>query len=299
MNKVKFSYIVLVGILLFSMLTFVYYEKVHNNTIDDAKAKINDMLLNYKALRNYVSNVQKQEVYRLQNLGIIDHEYFNPKLLSSTYSSRAVNQFYNEFRQELGKGLIEIRFASDNPRNPNNKASKKESELLKKFNNKELDEYTEIIEKDGKTILYYVLPTKPTEEKCMRCHSTPEVAPKGLIEIYGDKSGFYEKSGDIRAILSTSYSLDADIKSANNIFWVLTIVTFIVFTILGLIVYFFIKRLNLTNQILDKKVQQRTRELENEKEYIQTMQISSFLHSFSVKILKSLKKIPIVFVNIS
>jgi len=271
MDKVKFLYIFLVGILLFFLLTFVYYDRVHTNTIDNAKAKINDMLLNYKALRTYVSNVQKQEVYRLQNLGIIDHEYFNPKLLSSTYSAKTVNKYYNEFRKDLGYGLINIRFASDNPRNPLNKATQKESELLKRFNTKEITEYTEIIEKNGKKILYYVVPTKPTEEKCMRCHSTPNVAPKGLIKMYGDQSGFYEKSGDIRALLSTSYSLDADIKRANNIFWVLTIVTFIVFIVLGFIVYFFIKRLNLTNKILDKKVQQRTKELEYEKEYIQTI----------------------------
>jgi len=271
MNKVKFSYIAIVGVLFFFVLTFVYYNKVQDNTIQSAKAKINDMLLNYKALRSYVSNVQKKEVYRLQSEGKIDNEYFNPKLLSSTYSARTVNKFYNEFRKELGYGLIEVRFASDNPRNPLNKATAQESNLLEKFNNKEISEYTEIIEKDGKKILYYVLPTKPTEEKCMRCHSTPEAAPKGLVEIYGDKAGFYEKAGDIRAILSTSYTLDDDLQRANEIFWVLTIVTLIVFIVLGTIVYHFIKKLNFTNQDLDKKVKQRTQELEYEKEYIQTI----------------------------
>ena len=271
MNKIKFSYIAIVGVILFLALTAVYYNKVQDNTIQNAKDKINDMLLNYKALRNYVSNVQKSEVYRLQDLGLIDHEYFNPKLLSSTYSARTVNKLYNEFRKDLGQGLIEIRFASDNPRNPINLATNKESELLKQFNNKEINEYVEIIEKDGKKILYYVLPTKPTTEKCMRCHSTPDAAPKGLIEMYGDKAGFYEKSGDIRALLSTSYSLDGDLEKADEIFLVLTFVTFFVFLVLGVIVYFFVRRLNFTNQILDRKVQLRTKELQYEKEYIQTI----------------------------
>ncbi len=271
MNRLKFTYIALVGVLFFCLLSYVYYDRVQQSTIDNAKEKINDMLLNYKALRNYVSNVQKKEIYHLQKKGQIDNEYFNPRLLSSTFSARTVNQFYNEFRKELGYGLIEIRFASDNPRNPLNKASKKESELLKKFNNKELKEYTEIIEKDGKTVLYYVLPTKPTEDKCMRCHSTPGAAPKGLVDMYGDKAGFYEKVGNIRAILSTSYSLDEDLKKANHIFWVLTLVTFIVFLVLGTVVYLFVKKLGLINHNLDNKVQQRTQELEDEKEYIQTI----------------------------
>ncbi len=133
MNRLKFTYIALVGVLFFCLLSYVYYDRVQQSTIDNAKEKINDMLLNYKALRNYVSNVQKKEIYHLQKKGQIDNEYFNPRLLSSTFSARTVNQFYNEFRKELGYGLIEIRFASDNPRNPLNKASKKESELLKKM----------------------------------------------------------------------------------------------------------------------------------------------------------------------
>ena len=271
MNKIRFSYIIAASIFSFFLLTFIYYQNTHDTAVDNAKVKINELLLNYKAVRSYVSKVQKKEIYLLQKKGIVDEEYFSPALLSSTFSAKNVNNFYNEFKEKLHQSPITIRFASDNPRNMSNKATKKESKILQKFNAKEIKEYSEIIEKNDEPILYYVLPTKPTVDKCMKCHSDPSLAPKGLIDIYGDKNGFYEKVGIIRAVLSTTYPLGDDFKSANRTFIILTLVTFAVFVGLLVLVYFFTKKINEANITLDKKVVQRTKELKEEKEHIKAI----------------------------
>ena len=271
MNKIRFSYMIVISIFLFLFLIFIYYQNTHDMALDNAKVKINELLLNYKAVRTYVSKVQKEEVYILQKKGMVDKEYFSPALLSSTFSAKNVNNFYNEFKEKLHQSPVTIRFASDNPRNMLNKATKKESQILQKFNAKEIKEYSEIIEKNGEPILYYVLPTKPTVDKCMRCHSYPSLAPKGLIDIYGDTNGFYEKVGNIRAVLSTTYPLSDDFKSANRTFVILTLVTFAVFVGLLVLVYFFTKKINEANITLDKKVVQRTKELKAEKEHIKAI----------------------------
>ena len=268
MFRLKFSNIVILSILSFSILTFVYYKKTQENTIDNAKVKINELLLQYKAFRDYVGKVQKEEIYRLQNKAKIDTDYFHPALLSSTFSARNVNSMYNVLKDKLGEKPVTIRFASDNPRNPLNEADMHESLLLKKFNNNEIKEYTEIIKEGDSTTLYYVLPTKRTTKKCMRCHSDPSLAPKGLVELYGDKNGFHEKVGNIRAILSTSYPLDKDLEIASKTFYLLTGITFLIFSSMLYIVYIFTKRLNKINQTLDEKVTLRTQELNKEKEYI-------------------------------
>ncbi len=271
MNKIRFSYIVITAVFSFLLLTFIYHQNTHATAVDNAKAKINELLLNYEAVRAYVGKVQKEEIYHLQQKGVVDKEYFSPALLSSTFSAKNINNFYNEFKGKLQQSPVTIRFASDNPRNTSNKATKKESEILHKFNTQEINEYSEIIEKNGEPILYYVLPTKPTDEKCMRCHSDPKLAPKGLIEIYGDTNGFYEKVGDIRAVLSTTYPLSKDFKSADKTFIILTLVTFVVFVGLLVLVYFFTKKINEANVTLDKKVVQRTKELKEEKEHIKAI----------------------------
>ena len=268
MFRLKFSNIVILSILSFCLLVFIYHKKTQENTITNAKVKINELLLQYKAFRDYVGKIQKEEIYRLQKDAKIDEDYFHPALLSSTFSARNVNHMYNDLKEKVGEKAVTIRFASDNPRNPLNKADKNESKLLEQFNKNQLQEYVEIIKKEDETILYYVLPTKRTTQKCMRCHSEPSLAPQGLVALYGDKNGFHEKVGNIRAILSTSYPLDKDLEIASNTFYLLSAVTFLIFSIMLYIVYVFTKRLNIINQTLDDKVSLRTEELNKEKEYI-------------------------------
>jgi len=271
MQKISFKHIFIVIILFFSILTYIYYYETKQVAISNAHSKIDELLLNYQALRINVSKQQKQEIYRLQYNNQISEDYFMPQLLSSTYNVRQVNNYYNELRKKHNKEPIIVRFASDNPRNPNNKATKKESELLKKFNQGDLDHYNEIIVKDNKSVLYNIIPTKKTTAKCMRCHSDPSIAPKGLIDIYGDKNGFHEKIGQIRAALVTEYPLDEDLNEAFNNFIILTFITFVFFTLILVIVYFFMKKLHQSNKILDDKVLLRTLELAKEKEYIETI----------------------------
>ena len=277
-SKLKFSNIVIIFLILFLILSVFYYKNTRDSAINNANIKINELLLNYKAFRTYVSKVQKHEVYRLQDLDNIDIEYFNPKLLSSTYSARNVNKFYNQYRKEKNQEPIEIKFASNNPRNPINSANEKELELLKKFNNNDLSDYQEIITTKTGTKLFYAIPTKRTTAECMRCHSLPQSAPQDLVKLYGDKNGFHEEVGKIRAILTTIYPLDEDLKNANYSFIKMTLITFIIFAISLFIVYKFIKsiekrnkKLNELNLLLDEKVAKRTKELEVEKEHIETI----------------------------
>jgi signal transduction histidine kinase len=271
LEKLKFKSLVIVSVILFSLLTIIYYKQTQDTAINNAKSKINELLLHYKAVRNYVAFVQKDEIYRLQEEGELSKEYFNPVFLSSTFVARSVNDLYNEIQKENGGKPIKIRFASTNPRNPMNKATIEETTLLKRFNNNEIKDFTKIVEKDDEKILYYVLPTKRTTKKCMKCHSDPEIAPPGLIKIYGDKNGFHEKVGDIRAVLSTSYPLDKDLAVANRVFYQLIIITFVIFAILLLVVYKFIEKLNKINRTLDDKIKIRTEELHSEKEYMKTI----------------------------
>jgi len=271
LEKLKFKSLVIISIILFSLLTFIYYKQTQDTAINNAKSKINELLLHYKAFRNYVALIQKEEIYRLQAEGALSHDYFNPALLSSTFAARNTNFLYNDIKKENGEKPVEIRFASTNPRNPLNKATLEEARLLARFNNGELKDFTKVIEKDGEKILYYVVPTKRTTKKCMRCHSDPKIAPKGLIEIYGNKNGFHEKEGEIRAILSTSYPLDKDLAVANTTFYQLLIITFLIFNILLFVVYKFIEKLNKVNRTLDDKIKLRTEELHSEKEYMKTI----------------------------
>jgi len=274
----KFSYILIVFAVLFIVLVLFFKQKGDETVIKNSEKNIEELLLNYNSIRDYVGNYQKEEIYKLQQQGILNDDYFHPILLSSTFSAKTVNQIYNAKRLEKGLDPIEIKFASNHPRNPNNQATPLEIELLEKMNNNEITKYSQIVQKDGKPYLLYAVPTKRTTETCMKCHSDPENAPKGLLALYGDTNGFWEKSGEMRAVLTTMYPLGEEMKSVNKtLYWVYG-ATFIVFTILLLIVYKFMKKIELKNKklkilnnSLDRKVKERTSELDIEKNYLKNI----------------------------
>ena len=80
---------------------------------------------------------------------------------------------------------------------------------------------------------------KKNEKKCMRCHSKPSLAPKDLINMYGDNKGFYEEEGYMRAILTTTVNIDEDISFANTLFLYLSFFTTLVFGIIVFVVHKF------------------------------------------------------------
>ena len=276
MKKFTFTHIVLMFVLLFFMLTFFYYKEARQTALDNVKVKIEDLLLNYQAFRTYVSKVQKPEIYRLQKKKLIDEDYFHPEVLSSTFSAKGVSFFYNELRVSQGLDPIVIRIASNNPRNVSNKASKEESEVLKRFNANEIKSFSKIVTVDGKSSLYVARPTIRTTKKCMKCHSDPKIAPQGLIDMYGDVNGFHEEVNKIRALLSISYPIDKDIAISKKRADFFTLITLFIFIILLIIVHRFLKDINskkekleVLNKNLDIKVEQRTEELKVEKDHIQ------------------------------
>jgi len=268
----KFKKIVLLAFCLYLIVIYFIHQDNKKNVINSEIIHIEDVLMQTSALRKYVSNDQKDEIYKLQQEGIIPHHYFTSPLLSSTYSANKVNEYYNEIKKENNLPTIDIRFASPNPRNPKNTASDEEKIILNKFISNELKRYESIKKNKNGDILYIALPTRKLESKCMRCHDTPEIAPKQLVDIYGDKAGFGEKIGNIKAIMSVEKPLNKAYEKAYR----QTFKTAFYILIATLIfIYFYYQynkklyiqnlKLELLNKKLDLKVKYRTKELENSK----------------------------------
>lgn len=270
--SVKFRNIILLALSLYIIVIYFVHQDNKHIQIENEKVHVEDVLTQIKALRKYVSNDQKNEIYKLQDEGVLSHHYFTSPLLSSTYSANRVNEYYNEFKQENNLPSIDIRFASPNPRNPKNLATKDEMQILDKFQDDSIKKYETIKETPKGDILYIALPTKRLEAKCMRCHSTPEAAPRQLVEIYGDKSGFNETLGNMKALMSIEVPLDKAYENAYS----QTIKTALYILIATLIfIYFYLnfnkqiyqknKELETLNANLDLKVKEKTKALDESK----------------------------------
>ena len=224
-------------------------------------------LMNISAMRHYVENSLMPEINKLMDKGILPEEYFSPELMYSSYISRGMFEAHNEIHHDAGLAGLIFRFASNNPRNPENLATPFENDLIQRFNASAIERFTEVVEKDGEEFIYYAIPTSPVDESCLRCHGDPADAPPELLARYGSTAGFYESPGQIRGLTSLSMPLDERLDAARQVWFILSIITgAVLFLIYGVIVYY-LKQISVRERIISGKNRALEEEL-NEKEML-------------------------------
>jgi signal transduction histidine kinase len=227
------------------LIIFLYYQ-TRVFAVNETEKKTRDLLIMHNAIHNYVTEHQKPAIYQLKKTGKLYEEYFSPEVLSSSFMTRNIHKHYSQLREENNLPKFYYKLAANNPRNPLNRADEFEEKLIGRFNRREITEFKTVIEQEGMKYLYFALPFTENGQACMKCHSTPEAAPKELVMRYGDKNGFYEKVGDIRAIISIRVPLDQEFAVANNVFTKLSVITFgtILLFFLGGLSFLYVMKIN-------------------------------------------------------
>ena len=104
----------------------------------------------------------------------------NPKTQDQTYK----NFFYKE--------------ATLNPTNVRDQANQFETQLVESFRkNANKNQVSGFRDDLGVSLFYVANPIKIEKESCLRCHSTPEAAPRSQIISYGDEAGFGWKLNEV------------------------------------------------------------------------------------------------------
>ncbi len=214
---------------IFAVIVFSIFKGCRDLAIAEGEKNLSGFLVNHNAVRSYIEDTQKQQIYRLQDSGKLYREYFSPEIMSATYIARHINELENDRRQSAGLPTVSFKFASRNPRNPLNQADQQELELLDAFNRGSLQTYQSIVESGEETLLYYALPIDRNRESCLRCHGDPADAPPELVARYGDQAGFYEKLGDVRAFMAVRLPVSGLLSKAHQTASFLSGVVFILF----------------------------------------------------------------------
>ncbi len=221
-------------ILLFAIVTSIFYNQHKKTVLIESNKQIDMILKTNKALHYYVENIQKPVIYNLKEDGKLYQDFFDPKLLSFTYIARNIHEQYAKTEQTSGNTPYSYKLATTNPRNPINKATPFEEEILHKFQKKELKNFETFITENNQKYYYKAIPIDPNKESCMKCHSNPDIVPKELIALYGSTAAFGEKVGDIRAMISLKIPISSIINNSLREFFI----SILVITILFLIFYF-------------------------------------------------------------
>jgi diguanylate cyclase (GGDEF)-like protein len=236
------TFILMLGV--YILVLGIAYTLFKGYALEENEAKLQDLVMHNKALHTYIEEQLKPVIYKLKEEGKIEKDFFDPKLLSFSYMSRKIMDEYNKQRSSNNIEIIAYKFASNNPRNPINKANEYEEKILKIFNNKVITEYHEHIIGKDKEYIFYAMPVATNVESCMRCHSEPNRAPKSLIELYGDKAGFYEKVGDIRAFMSVTMPLEVELKKTYRMITLFAGILFSLLLIVFGVIFYFIRQLD-------------------------------------------------------
>ncbi|MEA2073973.1 MAG: DUF3365 domain-containing protein [Campylobacterota bacterium] len=204
LNKIK-----VIFVLIYIFVSVVLYYVLSSYSYESAEKKIKDNLIMAAAIQKYITDHQKPAVNKLIAQNRLDKDFFDVSLMSSTYIVANVQENFKNDNHHIYSEL-DFKFASDNPTNPKNKATAFESEVLKKFNASEMSLYKEKVKHNGQDKLFYAFGVERNTDKCLQCHGVPSDAPKDMTDVYGNKNGFHEKLGEIRAINAVYAPIDSD-----------------------------------------------------------------------------------------
>ena len=230
--------VLIVMVILYGIIGMLFHRFYTNLVIEEAEQHVTAILDSANALRTYIETVQKPVIYRLIESGQLDRDFFDPKILSASYITRHVLANYIRAHNIS----YSFKLATTNPRNPVNKATPFEAGILQRFRDGSLNEYSALLDESGERYFFRALPIGRNRPSCMRCHSTPDRAPKGLVALYGTVAGFGEKVGDMRALISLKVPLRSIVDRYMHDFRVSMAILAALFALLYLFVSIIIKQ---------------------------------------------------------
>ncbi len=165
------------------------------------------------------------------------------RFLPQTVPGYSAREVFEVLRNKQNYRDFFYKEATLNPTNLRDKADRFESGIVEKFrkdgNLKELSDFRQL---SGGDIFYIARPLAVSEASCLECHSTPEVAPKSMIERYGSANGFGWQLNEIVGAQIISVPANTVINKANKSSFVIIGLVSAVFVAVILLVNIFLNR---------------------------------------------------------
>ena len=204
----KFN-LVLLGIFLlgFAIAGYVSYRALQANAREEIVQNARLMMEAALASRTYTST-QVKPLLETQ---------LKYTFLPQTVPAYAATEQFNDLRKKHPDyGYKE---ATLNPTNPRDRASDWEADVVNNF--RQTTDSKELVgERDTPTgrALYLARPIQITNAACLVCHSTPDAAPRTMIDLYGTANGFGWKHNEIIGAQIVSVPMSVPILRANQTF---------------------------------------------------------------------------------
>jgi HAMP domain-containing protein len=231
--RTKFNLPICLVFLCTIVLTYFFagsrLQKDAENQVFD-KARL--LLTTMEASRSFTSKVIKPVLYEaLPNRFITEG-------MSSSFGARNIfERIHKTYPQYYFK------HAAPFPRNPINQADAFEMDVIEKFKNDPDLKAWKGFRIKGEEEKYSIMKPIVAEQRCMRCHSDPAIAPQELLDRYGSENGFGRTVGEVIGTLTVSVPSSVIIEKARNNTIVFIGMVVLFFLLLTLIVNVFFSRM--------------------------------------------------------
>jgi HAMP domain-containing protein len=232
----KFNLVLLaIFVLGFAIAALISYRVLQANAREEVLQQARIMMESASSSRNYTSS-------QIKPLLETQLKY---RFLPQTVPAFAATEVFNDLRKRFPD--FAYKEAALNPTNPRDHATDWEVDVINQF--RQTPTRTEVIgERDsteGRT-LYLARPIQIKDPACLVCHSTPDEAPKTMIDTYGSANGFGWKLNEIigAQVVSMPTAVPAQRASYTLKVFLLSLGGIFVFTMimLNLMLYWFVIR---------------------------------------------------------
>jgi len=222
-------------ILGFALATYVSYRVLQSNAREEVLQHARIMMEAASSSRTY-TNTQVKPLLETQ----LKYRF----LPQSVFAYAATEQF-NDMRKKHPD--YSYKEATLNPTNPRDRAADWEVDVINGFRQTptRLESFGERDTPEGRT-MYLARPIQIKDPACVVCHSTPDAAPRTMIETYGSVNGFGWKVNDIIGAQVVSVPTAVPLQRANYVFKIfgISLAAIFIFTIvmLNVMLYWFVTR---------------------------------------------------------
>ena len=207
--SIRVRFIIIIGVLSLVAslsLAFASYQFSVKNAMADAKKQGAIVFNMIHSSRMFFKKNQRPLVAEL-----VEEDRFYPEIMSGFVMTRGVWEIF-----EKRFPGYKFKQATLDPLYPPNKADADETKLIAEFDaDRKIKNREGKMTKNGKHFYYFAKPVQ-VEDKCLRCHGTPEEAPKDQIEIYGTESGYDWRKGQVVSTAIVYVPMDAAMAAAKK-----------------------------------------------------------------------------------
>lgn len=206
--KYSLKAIISLFVVFYAILTVLFFFFYRELALKDARQEAVFILDTMNAMRDYIDSVQRPLINKLKEENKLDSDFFDSKLLSSSYITEQV------YKIQLAKKNINYHYklVALSPLNPEHTGNTFELGILEQFRSGERKEYASIISEDKKAYFFVGLPISQNKPSCLECHTDSKKAPPKMIDKYKNLTNFDKHVGDIMGMLTLKIPVVSIIK---------------------------------------------------------------------------------------